>query len=574
MRYTPNLFTVVFICVFCFTLSSCDENGSGKNETERVEKPEALDQVIQRKLESVLDDAIDNEGRVEDSIVLISVKETEAFYSDRSYQHAWSSQSKWTTAADSLMEFISNCRLYGLFPQDYHYREINIIANRFLADTLTQTDRLDAHLWVKADLMLTDAFFTIARHLHKGRMLPDSVLRNADSLLPADFYQRALQRVVKGESITSVFTEMEPEHQAYIDLKSGLKSFLDSADFKHRYTYVGYPFKDSLKFVKSLVRRLREEGVLSWQLQVVDSAALSAAILKVQKQHKLTADGKAGIQLATYLNNNDPEKFIRIAINLDRYKMIPHPMPERYIWVNLPGFYLKIIDEDTIALESRVVVGNPKTRTPLLTSRVSDMVTYPQWTIPTSIIVKEILPALKRDPGYLARKGYMLLSWKEGGEPVDPYSVNWSKYQKGIPYKIVQGSGDDNALGVFKFNFPNAFSVYMHDTNQRYLFKNENRALSHGCVRVQDWEKMTWYISRLDSVRYENDTSINRRMPVPADSIKSWLARKEKHVIPVRSNLPVYFRYITAELKKGKLVFYSDIYGEDRVEREAYFSNK
>lgn len=304
------------------------------------------------------------------------------------------------------------------------------------------------------------------------------------------------------------------------------------------------------------------------QIRQLDTAELKKVILDYQRKYKLKPDGKFGVQLVNKLNNTDPEKFYRIAINLDRYKMMPAKMPLRYIWVNLPGYYLKVIENDTVRLESKVIVGAPKTRTPLLTSEISNLVTYPQWTIPNSIIVKEILPALKKNPGYLAKKGYMLVTWE--GEQVDPYSVDWFKYNKGIPYKIVQGSGDANALGILKFNFPNSYSVYMHDTNQRYLFKNENRSLSHGCVRVQEWKKLTWYISGLDSALSENSGTDY----LPADSIEAWLTRKEKHVIPVKSKLPVYFRYFTAEGRDGKLVMFQDIYGEDRIARVTYFSNE
>ena len=324
---------------------------------------------------------------------------------------------------------------------------------------------------------------------------------------------------------------------------------------------------DSLAFVKTLVKRLQEEGMLSWQLEQVDSSQLKEALIKLQKRRELAVDGKFGVQVVSFLNNTDAEKFKRIAINLDRYKVLPPKMPERYIWVNLPAYKLELWDDDTMRLESKVVVGKPNTRTPLLTSRISDMVTYPQWTIPNSIIMKEIVPALRRNPGYLAKKGYSLLTWE--GEDVDPYSVDWTKYKKGIPYKVVQGSGDDNALGILKFNFPNKYSVYLHDTNQRYLFKNAKRALSHGCVRVQEWEKLTYYISALDSSNYESDPK-----RVVSDSIKVWLERKEKHIVRVKTRLPVYFRYFTAAGKNGKLFFFDDIYHEDKMAREAYFSTK
>src|SRR6185436_2065683 len=116
----------------------------------------------------------------------------------------------------------------------------------------------------------------------------------------------------------------------------------------------------------------------------------------------------------------------------DKYKMLPGKMPEKYIWVNLAGYYLQLWDSDTVSLYSKVVVGKPLTRTPELNSAVSEMITYPQWSIPQSIIIKEILPGLKKDPGYLQKKGYSLLDAKN--EEVEPYFVDWSKYKTAITY--------------------------------------------------------------------------------------------------------------------------------------------
>jgi murein L,D-transpeptidase YcbB/YkuD len=204
----------------------------------------------------------------------------------------------------------------------------------------------------------------------------------------------------------------------------------------------------------------------------------------------------------------------------------------------------------------------------LLTSSISTLVTYPQWTIPNSIIVKEILPGLKRDTAYLAKKGYSLIN--SHGDEVNPDSVDWSKYSKGIPYKVVQGSGDENALGILKFSFPNKYAVYLHDTNQRYLFARTVRSLSHGCVRVQEWEKLAYNI-----VRYDNDEGEYSDIPsAEEDSMSTWLVRKEKHFINVKNRLPVFIRYFTADGKDGKVAFYDDIYGEDKYIRTRYFPGK
>jgi murein L,D-transpeptidase YcbB/YkuD len=248
---------------------------------------------------------------------------------------------------------------------------------------------------------------------------------------------------------------------------------------------------------------------------------------------------------------------------MDRYKIL-EPLPSQYIWVNIPSFSMQVKDSDTVVLTSKVVVGKPNTRTPVLTSAVNYMVTYPRWHIPESIIKNEILPGLKKDPGYTHRKGYFLID--NDGNEIDPYSVKWSKYSKGIPYKVVQGSGDENALGVMKFNFENKYSVYLHDTNQRYLFSRSKRALSHGCVRVEAWKNLADFLVKNDSIKTGKF--------LPSDSLNNWLARKEKHSIPVRAKVPLYIRYFSVEVKNNKLVFHDDVYGEDRKLSDRFFDDK
>lgn len=287
------------------------------------------------------------------------------------------------------------------------------------------------------------------------------------------------------------------------------------------------------------------------------------AIKQYQKIKGLKVDGKLSTALVNKLNNTGKEKFTRIAITLDRYKAL-QPLPSQYVWVNIPTYYLTVKENDTVVLTSKVVVGKTYTRTPELSSAISDMITYPQWTIPASIIAKEILPGLQKDPGYTNRKGYSILDNK--GNVIDPYFIDWSQYKKGIPYRVVQGSGDANALGVLKFNFPNKHSVYLHDTNQRYLFSRTNRALSHGCVRVESWKNLANYILKSDSLSSAKFTSV--------DSLNKWLSLKQKRVIPVRKKVPVFIKYFTCEGVNGKIVFYDDIYDEDRKLRNKFFATK
>jgi L,D-transpeptidase YcbB len=268
------------------------------------------------------------------------------------------------------------------------------------------------------------------------------------------------------------------------------------------------------------------------------------------------------------MNTSDAERFKRIAITLDRYKKLPDSLPQRHIWVNLPAFYLQVWDSDTLALESKIICGKTATPTPLLSSVITDMVTYPTWTVPTSIIAKQYLPKLKNNPNYLSRLGLKLMT--EKGTVIDGSSVNWDKYSKGIPYKVVQASGDRNALGVMKFNFDNPYAVYMHDTNERWLFKNASRANSHGCVRVQEWEKLARYLTLVDSLNLPAGDTLRYTF----DSVKTLLSKKINKRLLVKIPVHVYFAYYSCEGKDGRIRFYDDIYGDDKALREKYFTDK
>lgn len=558
---------IYFLTAFILTsglLNSCGNHNTVKKE-DIVEEPEKMDTRKAANITDIVMFALEHEGKVDDSIKIANPSLVQAYYKAKDYKSIWSEQENWLRAADSLYSFIEHSRTYGLFPSDYNYRNIKTIRQRFGTDSLSTKD---AALWSKADVMFTDAFFSIAAHVHIGRLGKDSTYLNPDSVLTESFFFNNLDDALKKSSITAVVDSLEPKIPAYRELRYAIKSFLDSADLDKKYTWVSFPFKDSSAFIKSLVKRLQEYGALSNEIKNVDTSLLKSTITKIQKARGLTVDGKPGAQFIRMLNNTDDEKFKRLAITLDRYKQLPTKMPETYLLVNLPGYYLKLWDSDTVVFESKVVVGKPQTRTPVLTSQISNMITYPQWTIPTSIIVKEVLPGLKKNPGYLAKKGYMLMDAK--GEEVDPYTVNWEKYTKGIPYKVVQGSGDDNALGVLKFNFNNKYAVYLHDTNQRYYFGRPTRALSHGCVRVQEWQKLAHFLIERDSLSLKEPETLK----FGTDSLNAWLSRKEKHTLLIKNRLPVYLRYFTCDAKKGKVVFYEDIYGEDKILREKYFANK
>lgn len=557
----------LFLLILLF-LFSC--NGEHKKRGDNViADPKAMDRKIAENISDILNRMTENPENHPDSIQFSMLNTVSEFYKKDAYMPVWSSREKWEPLADSLYHFIVNAELEGLFPNDYHLPELQFLKVKLDRDSLS---RIDAGLWTKADLLFTDGFMRIVKDLKLGRLQKDSVSLNKDTVLKNDFYISVLREITGKKQFSASLTALQPVHKGYWELKKGIKSFVDTMD-RRVYTHVNYPYKkgvahDSVFFIRLLQKRLLESNCMDSTGKLPDSAQLAGAIKKYQLRKGLTADGRYGKILINTLNNNDAERFKRIAITLDKYKKLPAKMPEKYIWVNIPGYYLRLMDKDTVVFESKIICGKPETRTPLLTAEISDMITYPTWTVPNSIIVKQYLPKLKNNPNYIAKIGLQLKD--RNGAAVDPATVDWSRYSRGIPYKVMQASGDNNSLGVIKFNFDNPYFVYLHDTNQRYLFKNSSRALSHGCVRVQEWEKLAYYIASNDSA-----ASMNRdQLKYTADSIKNWIANKERHRIDVKNHIPLFIRYFTCEGKNGKIQFYDDIYGEDKLLMEKYFTTK
>jgi murein L,D-transpeptidase YcbB/YkuD len=555
------------LAILALCVSSCKEK-TKPEEKVIVKAPEKMDDKVKDLIRSFLEYSASKNGRMDDSTVLYQLPILADLYKQKTFVPQWSSSQKWLAQGDSLLLFIENAKFYGLFPRDYHSHQLTFFKKIFAADAFKDKETQDAASWARADLMLSDALISIFHDIKLGRLPNDSITLRKDSVLSEEFISSKFNAAASGLSLHVIMSTLEPKYKGYRELKTAVRTFLDSADF-NPITPIVFPNKNKDELRAAVVKRLFESGYLDSLNAQPDSLQLAGVLKKYQKNSRLTIDGKIGGQTIRMLNLSDAEKFDRIAISMDRYKMLPDSLPPKYIWVNIPSYSLRLMSNDTLILGSKVVVGKPVTRTPVLTSAVSEMITYPQWTIPESIIEKEILPGMKKDTGYLRKKGYMLLNYKN--EEVSPDSVDWAKYEKKIPYRVIQGSGDDNALGVLKFNFPNKYSVYLHDTNQRSFFEQDTRALSHGCVRVQQWEKMAYYI-----MNNQFDSSVKKKKPneITLDSMTYWLTIKEKHSIPLRKRIPVYIRYFTCEANEGRISFFEDIYEEDKKMIELLFANK
>jgi L,D-transpeptidase YcbB len=539
-----------------------------KNKTERapekdiIVNPAKLSENTADDIHHTLDYLKAHQGLLNDSVKLYFSDLLDSLYETNQFQPIWLRNDKTIPEGSSFLNLIQNCRLWGLFPNDYHYYMLSFIDRAFALDSNAARN---AALWARKDLLLTDAFFQMARDLRRGRIPYDTVTLRSDTVLQSVFFTAALNEALQTGNISQVLHNLEPRSKGYDSLKTYIATFLDSASFGP-YTYLPYPYKDSVSFFHLLQKRLVETGNLADTVPPMNYPKFRSAIIRLQRKYEFKITGQSSNSLIDRLNNTDLEKFKRIAVTLDRYKQLPDSLPENYVWVNLPGFNLRVINRDTVVFSSKVIVGAPITHSPQLTSDISNFITMPQWTVPYSIIFKEMLPKIRKDSNFLASENLMVID--ENDSVIDPHTINWYRLSKThFPYQLKQRQGDDNSLGVIKFNFRNKYSVYLHDTNVRWMFGKSYRAISHGCIRVKEWDKLANYLVR-------NDSTLTGTLKIPPDTIKAYIARGEKHMFSGFRKLPLYIRYFTCEGKDGRIQFYEDIYDEDRTLIQKYFADK
>ncbi len=251
--------------------------------------------------------------------------------------------------------------------------------------------------------------------------------------------------------------------------------------------------------------------------------------------------------------------FRRVALNLERLRWAA-PADSEYAVVNIPAYRLQVLRHEQVVLSQHVIVGKPEFATPTISSRIGVFVVAPEWRVPYSIAVREFLPELQRDPGYLADHHYRLYDGRD--RLVNPWNINWKKITpETFVYAIRQRAGSYNALGNVVFYFGNRHAVFLHDTPGRSAFKKPQRALSHGCVRVETPFKLADYLLRREGRA--------RELPAMYRSVQA----HQTQTFELRRSLPIYLRYYTCETDNGRLVFLPDIYGRDARLAAALFAD-
>ncbi len=255
-------------------------------------------------------------------------------------------------------------------------------------------------------------------------------------------------------------------------------------------------------------------------------------------------------------------RYEQACLTLERWRWEAWPPDEEYLLINLPAYELQVVAHDSVVRRHRVIVGKPQTPTPTLNSTITSFTLAPDWHVPRSIAIREMLPRLQEDAGYLALNNLAL--YDSRGRPLDPRRINWARVTPaGFAYSIRQSAGCENALGNVVFRFANPYAVYLHDTPMRQFFDQPVRAFSHGCIRLAEPLALAAYLLRREG-RPDRlpDAAACARLPQPRE-------------VRLRRPLALHVCYATCVAdSSGRLRFLADIYGRDEPLRQALFGGR
>jgi murein L,D-transpeptidase YcbB/YkuD len=309
--------------------------------------------------------------------------------------------------------------------------------------------------------------------------------------------------------------------------------------------------------VAALCRRLAASGDLEPNRASSDrfDDAVETAVKRFQQRHYLDVDGVVGKATLAVLNVSVEVRIDQIRVNLERLRWVLHDVPPQFILVDIAGYRLYGLRGFEEVWEAKVQIGRPYRQTPSFRADMKYIVFNPTWTIPPGILAKDVLPAVKKDPGYLKSHNISVLD--RNGRPVDAGRIDWSQATaRNFTYVLRQEPGPSNALGQVKFIFPNSHLVFLHDTPSKDLFRRTDRAFSSGCIRVERPFQLAELLLK-DAPgwgRAEIDTLVAS-------------GRTETVFLP--RPMPVLMVYLTAEVLDGQLCFKNDVYKRDPPLKQA-----
>jgi murein L,D-transpeptidase YcbB/YkuD len=435
----------------------------------------------------------------------------------------WITDGKANARATAAIGYLRHVDADGLDPADYPVPNFVTLS--------TPADLADA------EIKLTTAVVTYAHHASVGRVHWSRVSPDIEYSTPAAEPGDVLAAIAGASDVGGTLDSYEPQTPGYRALKAKLAEIHGGKIDKSKPPIASGPVL-KVGMQDERVPALRERlGVAGNDGNTYDKT-LAEAVKKFQQQHDLSATGTLGAATLDALNGRPQPDHVTdiILANMERWRWMPHRFPDTYVIVNLPDFTLRVMHNGKQLWTTRIVIGKPEMPTPIMTADMKYITVNPTWNVPPSIVNREYLPALAQDPTVLERMGLRVDYGRDG-------------------VHIWQPPGDKNALGRIRFNFPNKFLVYQHDTPDKYMFANDKRAFSHGCMRVQD---PAHYAEVLLSLVRPGDG-------YTADRIRHMFGPNETD-IQFPTFIPVNLTYQTAFVDDaGKLELREDVYGRDRA---------
>jgi murein L,D-transpeptidase YcbB/YkuD len=508
------------------------------------------------------------------------------FYQPADYQLAWIQDGQPTAQARGVIQALKDADKTGLRAADYDgSRWDERLAQLGPSSTPSDLASFDLALTVSAMRYLAD--------VHSGRISPKYFKFGLDVRHKrydlADFLRA---RVVSANDVAPVLAEVEPQFPGYQRTKAALEHYLEleEAGDSEPLPRVKKPVVpgDPYPELAQLDQRLRQLGDLSQDTSAnlqsgTYEGALVEAVKHFQQRHLLLSDGSLGANTIQQLNVPIHRRVTQLRLALERWRWLPHELPQRFLAVNIPGFELYGVENHHVSLSMPVVVGRafrgdrksalPEEvhETPVFMDTMEYIIFRPYWNIPVSIARQEVLPALKKDPGYLVKHQYEVYDNLNKtviiSDQLDDAILD--KLQSG-DLEFRQKPGPGNALGLIKFLFPNNYDVYMHGTPETQLFTRSRRDYSHGCIRVQDPVALAqWVLSE------DPEWTREHILAATKDQYPEKKKQKKKKALPgepdeplqvkLPTPIPVLILYATAYVEEnGDIGFFDDIYGYDK----------
>lgn len=485
------------------------------------------------------------------------------FYDQRHHRSIWFENEKFKRDPEPLLKEIKNSYAEGLNPADYHLQFIEacISDKDLFADQCLDKRAL-------LDILLTNAYLNLASDYLNGKIDAEIIIDDYNYQADRLEVQNLLSALIKKGDAAQILQKKLPKTDNYQNLKEKLAVYRDSEKISE------WPEIDNGELlaekaegerVGQLINNLTARNYLN-PSQIRDNnyfdQNVKRAVVRFQNNNGLKADGVVGDKTLKALNISKDQRIKQLIINMERWRWLPENLGRRYIYVNIADYGLKLYEDDQIIMEMKTIVGQEQRSTPVFSDTIKYLVINPYWYVPKSIAVKDKLPLIKKNHNYLKENNYSLFQYTGNNklEEVDPAEIDWSKINKNnFNYLLRQNPGDENALGRVKFMFPNRFSIYLHDTPGRYLFSENDRSFSSGCIRIEKPVDLAEYL-------LSNHQEWNR------EKIEAEMKKDKEKIVYLKNPIKIYLQYNTAWVDElGYLNFREDIYSRDQKIIKEYF---